>query len=305
MLTPAPLPHAPPTEIISPITFLAHCLVQSGTAPNFQSLAMTLFLWPWAYRPVTKPTIFVHALVYIQRAVQSSKLDPCAVKAMFVGLPHNQKGKGRGKGWSNPEVMSMLDCIESHLRLGTNQWDAVQADYNSRIEQNNGWVVRDTESMRRKFKSLRNSKKPTGDPDCPENVKCTKRINRAMEARMSVLDMGSGDENKDNENNVNNDSDSSSDPLSAPTPLANSEQTMSQKAQRRRRIDEILADSAENEAIKGRLVFEQRDARQHTFEVLAARQELQQAMELEYRQYQMQLAAERDEREAKLWSDKK
>ncbi|KAF0708507.1 hypothetical protein AaE_013184 [Aphanomyces astaci] len=116
-----------------------------------------------------------------------------------------------------------------------------------------------------------------------------------MEARMSVLDMGSGDENEDNENNVNNDSEGSSDPPSAPTPvlshftlfatprtgldrtelatigqLANSEQTMSQTAQRRRRIDEILADSAENEAIKRRLVFEQRDARQHTFEVVAA-----------------------------------
>ncbi|RHY17671.1 hypothetical protein DYB25_004089 [Aphanomyces astaci] len=182
--------------------------------------------------------------------------------------------------------------------------------------------------MRRKFKSLRNSKKPTGDPDCLEDVKRAKRINRAMEARMSVLDMGSGDENEDNENNVNNDSDSNSDPPSAPSPvlspftlfatprtvldptelatigqLVNSEQTMSQRAQRHRRIDEILADSAENEAIKRRLVFEQRDARQHTFEhtfeVLAAMQERQQAMELEYRRYQMQLAAERDEREAK------
>ncbi|ETV75243.1 hypothetical protein H257_10435 [Aphanomyces astaci] len=133
--------------------------------------------------------------------------------------------------------------------------------------------------MRRKFKSLRNSKNPTGDPDCPEDVKRAKRINRAMEARMSVLDMGSE--------------------LATIGQLANSEQTMSQTAQRRRRIDEIVADSAENEAIKRRLVFEQRHARQHTFEVLAAMQERQQAMELEYRQYQMQLAAERDEREAK------
>ncbi|KAF0768401.1 hypothetical protein AaE_002785, partial [Aphanomyces astaci] len=32
------------------------------------------------------------AFVHVQRAAQISKLDPRAVKTMFVGLPHNRKG---------------------------------------------------------------------------------------------------------------------------------------------------------------------------------------------------------------------
>ncbi|ETV82542.1 hypothetical protein H257_05146 [Aphanomyces astaci] len=141
--------------------------------------------------------------------------------------------------------------------------------------------------MRRKFKSLRNSKKSTGDPDCPEDVKRAKRINRAMEARMSVLDMGSGDENEDNENNVNNDSDSSSDPPSAPTPVLSPFTLFATPRTVLDPTELATIGHAENEAIKRRLVFEQCDARQHTFEVLAAMQERQQAMELEYRRYHM------------------
>ena len=37
------------------------------------------------------------------------------------------------------------------------------------------------------FKALKNSKKPTGDPTCPPEIKRSKHIQRMMEGRMAVV----------------------------------------------------------------------------------------------------------------------
>ncbi|CAK4147545.1 unnamed protein product, partial [Aphanomyces euteiches] len=167
---------------------------------------------------------------------------------------------------------------------------------------------RDTKSIRRKFKSLRNSKKPTGGPECPSEVVQAKRINRLLEARMSFLDMGSDsgvDSDKAEEDSAQ------PAPVVAATPRTGLDPSelmalgnvggpiISQTAQRRRRIDEILSESAENETLKRRIVAEQQETRQSLFQAMLLMEERQQARDHEYKQHLDRFAAAREEREEK------
>ena len=47
----------------------------------------------------------------------------------------------------------------------------------------------DHESLRRKFKALKNVMKPTGDPTCPPDVIRAKHIQRRIEERMGVAEL--------------------------------------------------------------------------------------------------------------------
>ncbi|KAF0706108.1 hypothetical protein AaE_014265 [Aphanomyces astaci] len=238
--------------------------------------------------------------------------------------------KGRGKGWSSQETLSLLDCIERLLPLGGNHWELVQTDYNTRASQENDWIPRDVDSIRRKFKALRNSRKPTGEPDCPIDVVRAKHINRMIESRMAVLDMESDHDGENSSDADRADTMQQGTPQPAPqgssslpaTPTATPRTgldpsqlaalagasangiVMSQTAQRRRKIDEILAESTDNEAIKRRLIFEQRDSRQAMFEAMmamdSAREERERVRHEERLRRQEQVDAIREERQSKM-----
>ncbi|KAF0733673.1 hypothetical protein AaE_009182 [Aphanomyces astaci] len=208
------------------------------------------------------------------------------------------KGKGRGKGWSTPETMLLLDCIERLQPLGGNHWDTVQSQYNTLSEPS--WIARDSDSIRRKFKTLKNVRKPTGDPDCPVEVVCAYRQPPNQDSEHAPID--------------DDDDETPPTPEQVPTPVLATPRTgldptqlsalagttgstmASQTAQRRRRIDEILSESAENEAIKRRLIFESRDSRQAMLEAMIAMEERQSVREQESRLLRERLAEEREER---------
>ena len=81
----------------------------------------------------------------------------------------------------------LLKDIEENLPCGGNEWEAVAMRFNRSLP--NGVASRDADSLKAKFKSLRNVKKPTGDPSCPEEVKRAKRAQYSIEARMGVSNM--------------------------------------------------------------------------------------------------------------------
>jgi hypothetical protein len=83
--------------------------------------------------------------------------------------------KKRGKNFSTEEIMSMLDTIEMIKAAGGNRWNQVAEEF-AAISIRNKWPPRDEESIKRKFKNLKNVRKPTGDPNCPAEVKRAKRI---------------------------------------------------------------------------------------------------------------------------------
>ncbi len=83
----------------------------------------------------------------------------------------------------------MLDCVQEILPLGADGWKRACDSYNAKKER--GHPYREMEAFRGKFKRLKNEKKPTGDPDCPEDVKRAKRINVEMERKQDIASFGS------------------------------------------------------------------------------------------------------------------
>ena len=65
-----------------------------------------------------------------------------------------------GLGYTDSELEALLDIIEEVLPQSPNEWEAVSWRH---LENYPG---RTLDSIRRKFNSLANHKKPTGDPNC-------------------------------------------------------------------------------------------------------------------------------------------
>lgn len=64
------------------------------------------------------------------------------------------------------------------------------------------------DSLRTKYKTLRNSKKPTGDPDCPIEVKRAKRAERDIQNKMGVEDFDDDShQSDDDEDDLSDDND--------------------------------------------------------------------------------------------------
>ena len=63
----------------------------------------------------------------------------------------------RGRGFTTTEVENLLEIIEEILPIGQNEWDAVLHRHESRYPDHD----RTRDSLKRKFVSLYNSKKPS------------------------------------------------------------------------------------------------------------------------------------------------
>ena len=98
-------------------------------------------------------------------------------------------------------------------------WDRVAALYNSEYKPRFA-SDRDADSIRAKFKTLKNATKPTGDPTCPPEVVRAKHIAAEIERGVGVI--GLDDDNDDQESissssvSSKNVDDSSDDELSSP-----------------------------------------------------------------------------------------
>jgi hypothetical protein len=94
----------------------------------------------------------------------------------------------RGKSFTTSELESLLEIIEDILPVGPNEWEAVLARHETRYPD----MDRTKESIKRKFSSLYNAKKPTGDPTCPPTVRSAKRIFNMIKEKMDFSDGESG-----------------------------------------------------------------------------------------------------------------
>ena len=93
----------------------------------------------------------------------------------------------KGKHWKSDEIDLLLSLVEERLPLGGNEWDTLSLQYNVRRAMDLQWAPeRDPDSCRTKFKTLKNVKKPTGDPTCPPNVRKAKRIRRATDNELPM-----------------------------------------------------------------------------------------------------------------------
>lgn len=99
--------------------------------------------------------------------------------------------RGQAKTYSTVELQTLFSLMDEILPFGQHEWERLAFEFNRQMNAllGNHAVARDYESLRNKFKALKNSKKPTGDPTCPWEIKRAKRLQKDIEARMSVAEM--------------------------------------------------------------------------------------------------------------------
>ncbi len=125
---------------------------------------------------------------------------------------------------------------------GLYEWEAVTSTYNE--EKPDRAPQRDIEAIRNKFRTLKNVKKPTGDPTCPPLVARAKRINYDIEARNGVIDF---DDNTKQRNAFSLDSDSdSSDNISSDSEDDSSghASVISSPIQQRSNLSDVIPETA-------------------------------------------------------------
>ena len=106
----------------------------------------------------------------------------------------------RGRGFTVAEIDCLLEIINDVLPIGPNDWDRVTERHCTFYP----GLGRTRESLRRKFASLYNHKKPTGDPSCPVYVRNAKRIFERIKEAMDLSDgegggVGGGEDEGDDE----------------------------------------------------------------------------------------------------------
>ena len=97
----------------------------------------------------------------------------------------------RGPGYSARELRVLLDIMEEILPIGNDEWEQVKtAHYETMIEEIGHDVAqeRSIDSIKCKFASLHNNKKPTGDPTCPPEVCQAKYIHRLIQEKYDHSD---------------------------------------------------------------------------------------------------------------------
>mmetsp|Transcript_8792 Transcript_8792/g.16591 ORF Transcript_8792/g.16591 Transcript_8792/m.16591 type:complete len:390 (-) Transcript_8792:43-1212(-) len=88
----------------------------------------------------------------------------------------------RGQGFSTDETEYLLDQIEKILPLGNIAWERVLVQHEIQFSSLN----RNVKSLQRKFATLYNYKIPTGDPNCPDQVRRAKRLYQRINEKMDV-----------------------------------------------------------------------------------------------------------------------
>ena len=123
-----------------------------------------------------------------------------SIQALSDGTPGplkiTQRG-GRLKGslsYTDAEIDMLLQLMERHLPVGTQEWEYVEAEFNSA----NLKSLRDVISLRKKFNMLVKKKIPTGNPMCPPFVQRTKQIFSALVNKCNISPHGCIPDENDN-----------------------------------------------------------------------------------------------------------
>jgi hypothetical protein len=119
-------------------------------------------------RPITAAAAGRAVIAAAAGRAATARNPPVAVMARSRGLKYNKD-----------EIEAFLDIMEDHLPIGPQEWEDVTEAHNDRFPMKN----RDKDSLRRKFNEFVNSKKPTGDPQCPPHIRKAKLIARMIIAK--------------------------------------------------------------------------------------------------------------------------
>ncbi|ETI48940.1 hypothetical protein F443_07090 [Phytophthora nicotianae P1569] len=88
------------------------------------------------------------------------------------------------------EIDRLLSLVEEFLPLGQDEWERLAGFYN--VTRVRGWQEREYESLRRKFKVLYSTRKPTGIAEMPPHIKRAKALKDAIDEKTNVVVMDDG-----------------------------------------------------------------------------------------------------------------
>lgn len=128
--------------------------------------------------------------------------QPPTVSEVQVVRGQRRGGRRRGSmNFSAPDVTELLRLVRLHMPAGQHGWQKVCTGYNV-YASTKGQPKRDVISLRSKYYKVRildmlyillsfamqlvNARKPTGDPDCPPDVREAKRIEREIQERVCL-----------------------------------------------------------------------------------------------------------------------
>ena len=152
--------------------------------------------------PLTSLTAFEQTLAFIQSIQRKRKdADETSMESESeVPIPSviftnttttnatttmSQRPRGRIPGVGNfgiAETMHMLRQIKDVLPIGSDQWKEV-ADRHAAV-----YPFRSKEAIQRKYNSLQRKAIPTGDPDCPEEVRLAKQVKHLIGDKACIGD---------------------------------------------------------------------------------------------------------------------
>lgn len=84
------------------------------------------------------------------------------------------------------EANRPLDLVEEYLPLRKDEWERTS---NFTTTRSRSWAKRDFEILRRTFKPLYSTRKPTGKPSIPPHIERAESLKRAMDEKASVIEM--------------------------------------------------------------------------------------------------------------------
>ncbi|KAK9322080.1 hypothetical protein V1517DRAFT_308364 [Lipomyces orientalis] len=103
-----------------------------------------------------------------------------------------KRGRDGSQNFSLQDRNAMLDAIEKIRPVGPAKWEQVVELYEEYCVQSNR-NSRDATAIRRKFSQMVNLPKPTGDPDCPPDVRRAKQLNRTINESLEMAGLGDDD----------------------------------------------------------------------------------------------------------------
>jgi hypothetical protein len=83
-------------------------------------------------------------------------------------------------------LLALLLCVRKYIPIGGDQWKKVAEEFGKLSKEHE----RDETSLKKKFMNLANSKAPTGDPNCPVDVKEAKFLYRLIVDKAGVIEVG-------------------------------------------------------------------------------------------------------------------
>ena len=100
----------------------------------------------------------------------------------------NPQNKGRPagvRGYTEEERLHFLDILERRLPCSGTEWSLVANEHAEMYPDNE----RNVDSLQRQYQSLLRRREPTGDPNCPPDVKKAKAIDRLLKAKQRAGDI--------------------------------------------------------------------------------------------------------------------